>query len=485
MGRILTSRASRNTADQKMMDGISKYLSQLAALPVGNTSYTSAQLIQLYQDCLAAAAGSSRQLCVNGRRPRSMLAPAVNDRLTSDLASLRIDRGAPPPLPRTGRILRWLGSLGAVAVVVVAAWRVALPLLESKIFKTEVDVTEIALVSPAQAQVELTSTGYVVPQVEVDVSSKLVGRVQTANIQEGSRVKAGQVVFELDASDQRVLVSSAQARVAAAKARAATARAQLAEIVLQRDRERRLAETGAIATATADDLAARAKSLEEQVNATDADVRASESEVNALSTNLTNTTIRAPIDGVVVTKPLHVGDVVTPGTPMARVADFASIVVETDVPEARLGRVRPGGPCEIVLDAYPDKRWRGIVVEMSPQLNRAKATATVKVRFVDRDDTVLPEMAARVSFLDAPLDERALAQPPKKVVPGAAIAERAGAKVVFVLDEGRVRMVPIVLGPAFGGGYELVDGPAPGTKVVSGPASSLGDGQAIKERSPG
>jgi multidrug efflux pump subunit AcrA (membrane-fusion protein) len=159
-------------------------------------------------------------------------------------------------------------------------------------------------------------------------------------------------------------------------------------------------------------------------------------------------------------------------------------VVETDVPEGRLHLVGKGRPCEIVLDAYPDRRWRGEVVEVSPQLNRAKASATVKVRFLDRDDTVLPEMAARVSFLQEALDPSKLKEPPKKIVPASAVAERAGSKVVFVLDGGKVHMVPVTLGPPFGGGFELVDGPTPGTKVVSEPPATLEDGKAYKERSP-
>jgi HlyD family secretion protein len=408
----------------------------------------------------------------------------MDDRLASDLASLRIDR---QPATRSGgaggRVLRWVAVLAVLGGVGFGVWRYAVPSLESKVFKTEVSVTEVALVSPAQAQVQLTSTGYVVPQVQVDLSSKLVGRVQTANAREGSVVKAGQVLFELDASDQRVAVASAQAKVAAARARAATARAQLAEIVQQRDREKRLADTGAVSQATADDLTARVKSLEEQVHATDADVAAAQAEVAALATNLGNTTIRAPIDGTVTTKPLLPGDVVNPGTSMAHIADFSSIVVETDVPEGRLARVKKGGPCEIVLDAYPERRWRGEVVEVSPQLNRAKASATVKVRFLDRDDTVLPEMAARVSFLDQPLDQAQLKEPPKKILPGSAIADRAGAKVVFVVDGGKVRMVPVTLGKPFGDGFELAAGPDPGTKLVSQPPETLADGQAIKERS--
>jgi RND family efflux transporter MFP subunit len=414
-----------------------------------------------------------------------MLAPAhmgMDDQLTSDLASLRIDRQTRPR--SSGKALRWILVVAAVGGLAFAAWRVGAPMLEARLFKTEVSLTEVALVSPAQAQVQLTSTGYVVPQVEVDISSKLVGRVDQATVREGSVVKQGQILFELDASDQRVAVASAQARVAAARARAATARAQLAEIVLQRDREKRLADTGAIAQATADDLTARAKSLEEQVHATDADVTASQAEVSALSTNLANTTIRSPIDGTIIAKPLLAGDVVSPGTPMAKIADFSSIVVETDVPEGRLHLVAKGRPCEIILDAYPDRRWRGEVVDVSPQLNRAKASATVKVRFLDRDDTVLPEMAARVSFLDAPLDVNKLKEPPKRILPGAAVTERAGAKVVFAMDQGVVHMVPVTLGKPFGDGFELMDGPSPGTKLVSQPPATLGDGQTIKERSP-
>ncbi len=434
----------------------------------------------------ASAASAARRRATNvcgtqRRTPLCWRANKMDDRLAADLASLRIDRNE---RPSSGRALRWVLGLLALVVIALAVWGLVLPMFEAKLFKTEVSVTEVALVSPAQAQIQLTSAGYVVPQVQVDVSSKLVGRVEKGKLREGDHVKQGQVIFELDASDQRTQVASAQARVAAARARSSTARAQLAEVTQQLDRERKLVATGAIAAATADDLAAREKSLGEQVRAADADVQASLAEVNALSVGLTNTTIRAPIDGTVVTKPLQPGDVVMPGTPMAKIADFDSIVVETDVPEARLHLVNKNGPCEIVLDAYPTRRWRGEVVDMSPQLNRAKATATVKVRFLDRDGSVLPEMAARVSFLDAPLDERKLKEAPKKIVPASAVVDRAGAKVVFTLDAGHARMVPVTLGASFGDGFELVEGPTPGTKLVSNPPPNLGDGQNIKERSP-
>src|SRR6185369_7710782 len=119
-------------------------------------------------------------------------------------------------------------------------------------------------------------------------------------------------------------------------------------------------------------------------------------------------------------------------------------------------------PAEIVLDAYPSKRYRGKAVEVIPKVNRSKATVPVKVAFVDDRDGALPEMSARVSFLTEELDPAALKAPPKIIVPGSAIATVAGSKVVYVLQDGTARQRPVRLGPAFGSGFELIDGPSPG-----------------------
>src|SRR5262249_15016608 len=136
----------------------------------------------------------------------------------------------------------------------------------------------------------------------------------------------------------------------------------------------------------------------------------------------------------------------------------------------------------VVLDAQPSTRLRGQVVEVSPKMNRAKATATAKVNVIDKSVTLRPEMAARVGFLTKALDEAELKEPPKTVVPSAAIVDRAGGKVVFVVDGNNVRQVTVALGPAFGGGFELKDGPKPGTKLVRDPPANLADGQSVKEK---
>jgi HlyD family secretion protein len=189
-------------------------------------------------------------------------------------------------------------------------------------------------------------------------------------------------------------------------------------------------------------------------------------------------------------KPPQLGEYIGPQPPGISIdmggfelADFSSNVVEADVPEARLHVVEVGGPTEIVLDAYPAKRYRGRVKEITPKVNRSKATVMVRVEFVDEKDGVLPEMAARVSFLSGELDAQAVKEPPKKIVPKSAVAERAGAKVVFTLEGDKVRMLPVRVGESFANGFVLAQGPNPGTRVVSSPPATLQDGQRVKEKS--
>lgn len=421
------------------------------------------------------------------------------DQLSSDLASLRIDRDE-PRRSRWPKVLVTLGLLGAAGF---AGYAYGLPYLEAQVFKTEIELTEIAMVSPAQAQVSLTATGYIVPQVTSEVASKVPGRIAKVFVAQGDHVKAGTVLCELDPRDEDAALRAAQSRVAAASARAQSAdaavktrHAELNENKIQATRERRLAQQGASATGIADDLEARTKSLEQAVSAAEASAKAARAEAGALAAEAAalkvgkgNLTIVAPIDGTVMNKPPQLGEYIGPQPPGISVdmggfelADFSTNVVEADVPEARLHLVKVGGPAEIVLDAYPERRFRGKVQQITPKVDRAKATVMVRVAFVDDMDGVLPEMSARVSFLSNELDAKAVKEPPKKVLPGNAIAERAGTKVVFVLEGDKVRMVPVKVGKPFGSGFELLQGPAQGTRVVASPGDVLKDGQRVKEK---
>jgi HlyD family secretion protein len=409
------------------------------------------------------------------------------DSLSTDLAALRIDRSRGPrraggPLKTILGVLVVLGALGAGYVY-------ARPLIEAKLFKTEVRVTEIVVVSPAQASVELTATGYIVAQSVSKVSAKVPGKVSKVNVKQSDQVQAGTVLFEIDPMDQRASIASANSQAAAARARAVAARAAIGEIDQQLKRARAMAAQGVGPQSNADDLAARLVSLKEQANASDAEARASAALVSALGVNLRNFTVVAPISGTVVNRPPELGEFVGPqpsGVAVdmggVEIADFATLMVETDVPEQRLSLVKVGRPAEIVLDAYPDRRYRGRVSEITPKVDRAKATVLVKVAFVDEKVGVLPDMSARVSFLTSELDAEAAKAKPKTIVPSDALATVGGAKMVFVLDDGKVHATPVTLGPAFGSGFELTRGPAPGTRIVKNPPAGLADGQPIKER---
>jgi len=402
------------------------------------------------------------------------------DQLSSDLSALRIDRDAPGS-PRGWT--RWLLALVLLGGGGAAAWQFAVPKLGAVLFKTEIEITQIVTVSPAQADVRLTATGYVIPQRVTKVGAKVSGRLAKVYVREGDRVEAGQLLAELEAADSVAAIDGAKTRVSLARAQAAAARAQLAETRQQAERERRLVAQGVVGAATAEDLEARLEALKRQAEAADAQIRAAQSEVTALSVNLDFLKVTAPMAGTVIGKPTGEGELVgLMAASLVELADFASLMVEADVPEARLHLVKLGAPAEIQLDAFPERRFRGRVSEVSPKVDRAKATIIVKVAFVDPAEEVLPDMAARVSFLSRELEAETMKEPPKIVVPAAALAERGGAKVVFVVDEGIVRMKPVTLGPAVGEGFELLAGPPSGTKVVRAPPEALADGEKIKSK---
>ena len=413
----------------------------------------------------------------------------MTDQLSSDLASLRIDRDAPQrgslSGPSRASPLRRFGvPIVVVLAIGVVGW-LGWEKLHGQVFKQEVKTTEIAMLSPSQAEVQVTATGYVIPQRTSKVGSKIPGRISQIFINEGDTVKEGQVICNLDDADQRSAMAAAGSRVGVAQARVSTARANLAEVTQQVERERNLVASGAVGKSNLDNLEAREKALKEAVRAAEAEVGASQADVGTFGVGMKERVITTPIGGRVVGKPATIGEYVggfgNP-TPIAEVVDFSSMLVETDVPEARLHFVKIGGPTEIVLDAYPNKRYRGVAIQLGDKVNRSKATIVVKVKFIDDIAGVLPEMSARVSFLSKAIADEAVNEKAKKVVSADAVVDRDGRKVIFTIDSGKLRAFPVKVGGAVGaGGLELLDGPPPGTKLVAKPTSLTFDGQRIKE----
>jgi RND family efflux transporter MFP subunit len=427
---------------------------------------------------------------------RDDASPTVaDDQLSRDLASLTIDRTQ----TAGGRSLR--GPLIAVAVlaaVVVIGYFVVYPKLRSALFTSEVRTGEITLVSPAQAQVKLTATGYIVALVSAKVAAKVPGRIAEIFVEEGQPIEQGAKVARLEDIDFKSALATSKALGAAARARVQVARGNLAEVRVAIERETPLVAKGVSARADLENLEARHDSLAAAIRAAQAEVTAADAETHSLEVQLGSYLITSPIAGTVVDKLVEVGEGVSPGfgTPgVVEVVDMNSLVVEVDVPEIQLSKVVVDGPCEIVLDAYPTTRLAGAVKEIGQRVNRSKATVPIKISFSDPPDKrvatdgvvlrVLPEMAARVSFLTEQVSAEALAEPPKLVVPANAIVNRNGVDVVFIVDDGQVRMMTVVVGEPFAGGRQLQSSLPAGTKVVLDPGTGLSDGQKVKESRDG
>lgn len=401
------------------------------------------------------------------------------DQLSQDLASLKIERA---PAERQPRLLgKWL-ILAAVIAGGVLVFPAAKTYVEGLVFKREVDTTEVIVLSPIQSQVDLTATGYVVPQVTAKVGSKIEGRISKVFVHEGDAVESGQLLFELDPSDERSLLGSAQARVLAAAARAQASRAAVAQAAAELDRDQKLVELGATTPASVQDKELRIEALRKQLEATEAEVRVSRAEANVSGQHLRNFLIKAPINGTAVTKAAQVGDVVGPPMTLVELVDFESLLIEVDVPEARLAQIKPAGPCELVLDAAPNETRRCRVEDFAPRMNRAKATATVKVRLLETVPRLWPDMSAKVSFLAQEIDEALRKQPAKKLVARTALASDGGRPGLWIVSDQKLHFVPVSTGDVSGSNVELIEGPAPGTRAVLNPKQDFRAGQSVKDR---
>ncbi|MBL0169056.1 MAG: efflux RND transporter periplasmic adaptor subunit [Propionivibrio sp.] len=385
-----------------------------------------------------------------------------------DLSGLSIDRNrASSRISRPGR-RRWLwaGTLLALAVIGFALLR----LNGAK----SVDTVTVTTAYPYQAVTRLNAAGYVVAQRKASVASKATGRLEWLGVAEGSKVSEGEVIARLENRDMQAQVDQAAASVTSARVELQDARRAL-------ERARDLERQKYVSVSALDTAQARFDKAAAGVGVALANQRAAQVGVD-------QTLIRAPFDGVVLTKTANVGDVITPFSSateskgaVVTMADMETLEVEADVSEVNLGKIRIGQPCEIQLDAFPEKRMRGVVSRTVPTVDRAKATVLVKVRFVERDPAVLPEMSAKVAFLDKEVgasERQALT-----AVHESALAIRDGQSVLFQVVDGKVRMIPVQLGQKINDLVALTVEPSvlkAGDKVVAAPPDNLRDGDRVK-----
>jgi RND family efflux transporter MFP subunit len=395
-----------------------------------------------------------------------------------DLSKLQIDRNAPRAARRGRRWWLWvvgLALLAAAGAAAVGGWFGA---------PVEVQTVTVTTAYPTQAITALNATGYVVAQRKAAVASKATGRLEWLGVTEGSRVNAGDIIARLENRDVTAARDQAAASVKVADANLEQARAELADAERAFRRSEELLAKKFISDSAHDAAVARYEKAKAAVRGQEAAVAVARANLRSAEVALDQTLIRAPFDGVVLTKSANVGDNITPFSnaldtkgAVVTMADMATLEVEADVAESSLAKIKVGQPAEIQLDAIPGERSAGIVSRIVPTVDRAKATVLVKVRFVDPDPRVLPDMSAKVAFLErAPTaDERK----PVAAVQKAAVVGEGAARHVFVVKDGVAAKRTVETGAELGD-LVAVRGLAAGERVVASPLDRSLDGRKVK-----
>jgi HlyD family secretion protein len=398
----------------------------------------------------------------------------------TDIGKLKIDRGNLAP-KRRRRIRWWMVILAVIVIAAIAMFLMPHPVA--------VQTASVVTRYPAQQVTVLTASGYVVAQRKAAVATKATGRLEALNVQEGSRVKKGDLLARIDARDVEAQLAAANANVGVARAAIASAEADQRNAAVELKRSRDLVEQHFVSASALDAAVARNDRALAATNNARASLKAALANANNAKVGVDFTEIRAPFDGVVVTKSANVGDIVTPFSSavdskgaVVNMADLSTLEVEADVSEASLSKIQVNQPCEIVLDALPDTRFSGSVSRMVPTVDRAKATVTTKVRFDKLDDRILPDMSAKVSFLSKKVD--ASANRPTIAVSPDAVVTRDGKPTVYRMktagDKTVVEAVPVTIGATYPDAVEITSGNLKsGEKLVVKPSDKISNGTPV------
>jgi HlyD family secretion protein len=398
----------------------------------------------------------------------------------TDIGRLKIDRGSAAP-KRRWRIRWWM-----VVIALIVVFGVVRALMPHPV---TVQTASVVTRYPAQQVTVMTASGYVVAQRKAAVATKATGRLEELNVQEGSRVKKGDLLARIDSRDVVAQLAAAQANVGVARAAIASAEADERNAAIELKRNRDLVEQHFVSVSALDAAVARNDRALAGTNNARAALLAAIANANNAKVGVDFTEIRAPFDGVVVTKSANVGDIVTPFSSavdskgaVVNMADLSTLEVEADVSEASLSKIRVDQPCEILLDALPDARFSGSVSRMVPTVDRAKATVTTKVRFDKLDDRILPDMSAKVSFLSAKVDESA--NKPSIAVSSDAIVKRDGKATVYRLktegDQSTAEALTVATGAVYTDATEITSGNLKsGDKLIVKPGDKIANGTLV------
>ncbi|RPH50756.1 MAG: efflux RND transporter periplasmic adaptor subunit [Desulfobacteraceae bacterium] len=397
-----------------------------------------------------------------------------------EISKLRIKKAG--TAAGTGRKKKYIIFL-IIIFVLIAAW-----ILYKQGHLTpalEVRISKVVNIYPSQTYTLLNASGYVVAQRKAAVASKITGRLVFLGVEEGSRVRKGEIVARLENEDAIAARNRAVANVNAARASLEQAMAELDDSLLNFNRMEQLSKRGSVAKSEHDAAETRMKRAKASVSAQKAAVQAGEAALKETEVMLEYANMRAPFDAVVLTKNADIGDIVTPIGAAANakaavvdIADMGSLQIEVDVSESNIDLVKKGQPCEIRLDALQDSRFRGAVHMIVPTADRAKASIMVKVAFTDKDPRILPEMSAKVAFLSReilPEEQKSF-----KAVPAGAITGKEGNQFVFSVKKDRANKIMIKTGRPAGDMTEVISGLETGEVLVTEPLDKVKDGMKVK-----
>jgi len=398
--------------------------------------------------------------------------------MTSDLTKLRIEKSGPAAPGARGRRRIRRVILALASILTLAAAYVFFPSSHT------VEAGKAAMAYPSRALTLLSASGYVVADRKASLATKATARLVWIGVEEGSTVKRGDIVARLENEDVTAALDQAAAQLENAGHRIAEARAELTDADLHHGRMSRLVHNGYVAKSEHDSSKARKDKAQAALDQAEAELAARTAAVAEARANLEYTLVRTPFDAVILTKNADVGDIISPlgasanaKAAVVTIADLSSLQVEVDVSESNLSKVKPGAPCEIILDAFPDERFPGYVHMIVPTADRTKATVMVKIRFAALDPRVMPEMSAKAAFLERPLAPGE--DIPRLAVPARALAKRGGRDVVFRIENGRAAEIAVTPGDPLGDMVEITGEISPGDRLVLSPPEALTTGDAI------
>jgi RND family efflux transporter MFP subunit len=409
--------------------------------------------------------------------------PSVGDRL----AALRIDRDRFVPSNRG----KYFGlALGLLVVVILVGsggavlWSGGDEWLSSAI---EVDVARAEVTT----QSLLSANGYLESRQQAAVGAKVPGRIQEIKVEEGQRVKAGEVMVVLEHDDLNASLSAMRASLTQAKA-------DLDQAEETRDQHERwvrhagvLFQKGFMSPEAYEQEKSQLRSALRRCDAQRAAIAAAEARVAEAEQVRDNMFVFAPFSGTVITKDAELGETITPGGmgeasgrgSVVTLADLDHLEVDTDVKEDFISRVSLGQPAEVAVDSVPDRRYRGRLRKVIPMGDRARGTIKVKVEILDADERLFPEMSATVHFL--PQDEGHEAGEPQATlisVPEAAVRQAEQSAYVWTVAEDRARRVEIEPGAARDGRVQVARGLKGGESVIVDPPPELKEGTRVRNR---